>query len=677
MNDSVRTYTEEIAHSEQLMNEGKFNEALLLVETIDGRNDLTSFERLKCHLFKSTLMSKMGHYKDALEIAERAKDESQRLEAPLYIVDALVIVSDVLLSLGRFDESLKVVEQGERVLKTISLEQQSELVIREATLLNRRGVNYMRQGYFDRALDCHERSLLLFEEIGNKQGKAESFSGIGSIHWRNGDLDTALQYFEQSLTLREEIGDKFGISSSLNAVGIIYRRKGDLNRALEYYKRSLVLKEEIGNTQHIATVLNNIGVVYRRKGNLERALEYLEESLKLQEEIGNKESIGLSLSNIGLINRDRGDLDSALEYLQRSLQLREEVANNLLTADILFSLITITIDKKELEQARWYLERLVEINNADDYKIIHQYYRVAEALVLKTSSRRRDREKAKLLLNLVIEEEIIGHEMTMIAMVNFYDLTLADLKVSGNQQAFDEARTHVCRLSEVAKEQQSYAFLAETHILKAKLALLELDLLEARKYLTKAQLITDERGLRRLAMIISREHDTLLDEASKWEELIEKGAPLVERAVLVDLQATVADIIRKRVATQSELPEDEPVYVSILQKLDGSTIYSRSFLPAQTDDLSSVIEKTSIVLSSQSLNRARLSEYTLLMQSEEPFNVCYVFKGQSYSAKEKLAQFTGSVSTNDSLSAALKGSKKTLKKSDSTILENLILNIFL
>jgi len=619
----------------------------------------------------------MGHYKDALEIAERAKDESQRLESPLHIVDALVIVSDVLLSLGRFDDSLEVVEHGERVLKTISLEQPSELVMRKATLLNRRGVINMWLGPLDTSLDCHEQSLVLFEEIDDKEGKAQSLSGIGSIHWRNGDLDTALQYFERGLALRKEIGNRYGISSSLNSVGIIYRRKGDLNRALEYYERSLVLKEELGNTQHIATVLNNIGVVYRRQGDLERALEYLKRSLTLQEEIGNKERVALSLSNMGLIHRDRGDRDRSLEYLQRSLQLREEVANNLLTANTLFDLITITIENKLMEQARWYLERLVEINNTEDNKIILQNYRVAEALVLKTSSRLRDREKAKLLLNRVIEEEIIGHDMTMIAMVNFYDMTLADLKVSGNQQAFDEARTHVCRLSEVAKEHQSYAFLAETHILKAKLALLELNLLEARKYLTKAQLITDERGLRRLAMIISREHDTLLEEASKWEELIEKGAPLVERAVLVDLQAAVADIIRKRVATQSELPEDEPVYVSILQKLDGSTIYSRSFLPALTDDLSSVIEETSIVLSSQFLNRARLSEYTLLMQSEAPFNVCYVFKGQSYSAKEKLAQFTGSVSTNDSLSAALKGSKKTLKKSDSTILENLILNIFL
>ncbi|MCK4566521.1 MAG: tetratricopeptide repeat protein, partial [Candidatus Thorarchaeota archaeon] len=441
MKDSVKTCTEEKAHLEKLMNKGKFSEALQLVETFDGRNDLTPNDQLAYLLLRSTILSKLGHYKDALEIAERAKEESQRLEAPLQIVDALIVASDVLLNLGRFDESLEAVEQSEQVLKAIPQEQPSELVMRKATLVNRRGNIYYRRGYYGQALDCLERSLVLFEEIGNKQGMAKSFYDIGSVHWRNGDLDRALQYFEQSLELREDIGDKSSIASSLNVVGVIYRRKGDYNRALEYYKRSLVLKEEIGNNQRIATALNNIGVVYRRQGDLERSLEYFERSLKLKEEIGNKENIALSLRNLGLIYRDKGDLDRALEYLQRSLQLREEVANNLLIAETLFSLIPITIDKKLMERARWYLERLVEINNKEDNKIICQFHRVSEALVLKTTSRSRDREKAKKLLSWVIEEEIVEDEITMVAMLNFYDLILADLKVSGNQQAFDEAKT--------------------------------------------------------------------------------------------------------------------------------------------------------------------------------------------------------------------------------------------
>ena len=675
MKKSVRTSTEEIAHTEQLMNAGKFNEALQLVETIEERSDLTSNDQIACHLLRSALLSKLGQLEDALEIANGAIEESQKLESHLQMVDALLIVSEILWRLGRPDESLEAVEQGEQMLHTISREQTSELMQREAALIDRKGTIYQWKGQFDQALECHKRSLTLFEEIGIKQGIATSLFNIGVIHWRNGELDRALQSFEQSLVLREEIGNKHDIAICLNAIGVIYRRKGDYNQALEYYKRSLVLKEEIGNKQQISMTLNNIGVVYRRRGDLDLALEYLERSMALKEEFGNKENIALSLLNIGHIYRDKGELDTALVYLHRSLGLREEVANNLHRSETLFSLITIAIDKKLMEQARWYLERLVEIDNLDYNKTIRQRYRIAEALVLKTSSRSRDKEKAKKLLSWVIEEEKVDDELTLTALLNFYDLVLADLKASGDQQAFEEVRILVNRLSEVAHKQLSFASLAETYLLKSELALLELDLREARRLLTKGQLIADERGLRRLAMIISSEHDSLLEESNKWDELIERGAPLVERAMLVSLQAVAMDIIRKRGASQLELLEDEPVFLSILHINEGNTIFHKSFLSVEKEDFPIIVEKTSDELSSQSLNRARLNEYTLLIQSEDPFHVCYVYKGQSYIAQQKLAQFTRSLSTTHSLWTALNGvikHGKGLKHSDQTALEALI-----
>ena len=678
-NDSARTNADIIAHSEQLMNEGKLSEALHLLETIEKRNELTSNDHLSCQILRSTLFIKMGQYEEALGITEIAEEESRRLNSPLQIVDTLNLTAEVFLLLGKFDESLEAVDQSEQILKAIPLKQSPEWVTRKATQFNRRGTIYMKKGYFDQALDNYEQSLLLFEKISSKKGIAESLYNIGSIHWRNSELDKSLQYFEQSLRLREELGDNFGVALSLNAVGIIYRRRGDLNKALEYYKRSLVLKEQLGNNPLIAIALNNIGTVYRRKGELEQALEYLQRSLKLKEDTGNAENIALALRNIGLIYRDIGDLDTAIEYHQRCLQLREEVANAFLIIDILFNLILIAIDKRLVEKVRWYLERMVEIKNKNNNKIIHQSYLVSEALVLKMSSRPRDREKAKKLLGFIIKDDILEDEVIKIAMINYYDLVLADLKALGNQQEFDDARILINRLAEVAREQQSYTFLVEVYILQSNLALLELNLLEARKLLTHAQRIADERGLRRLAMTVSKEHDTLLAELSKWEQLIEQGAPLVERAVLLDVQSTVVDIIRRRVAIQSELPKDEPVHIIILKKDEGLTIFSKSFLSVQVDDFSSKIEKTCDLLSSQSLNRFRLDEYTQIIHSEGPFYVCYVFNGQSYSAQQKLTQFVNSVSSNDSLWTALKGSTKprsTLEKSDRIILENLIDSIF-
>lgn len=42
---------------------------------------------------------------------------------------------------------------------------------------------------------------------------------------------------------------------------------------------------------------------------------------------------------------------------------------------------------------------------------------------------------------------------------------------------------------------------------------------------------------------------------------------------------------------------------------------------------------------SEGLDRAKYGEYTVLMKSVDPFLVCYLFKGQSFLAKQKLAYF--------------------------------------
>lgn len=42
---------------------------------------------------------------------------------------------------------------------------------------------------------------------------------------------------------------------------------------------------------------------------------------------------------------------------------------------------------------------------------------------------------------------------------------------------------------------------------------------------------------------------------------------------------------------------------------------------------------------SEGLDRAKYGEYTVLMKSVDPFLVCYLFKGQLFLAKQKLAYF--------------------------------------
>ena len=286
---------------------------------------------------------------------------------------------------------------------------------------------------------------------------------------------------------------------------------------MEYAQQSVALAEELGDKLHIARSLNNIGYLYWKKGELDRALEYGLQSLVLYEELDLKQAIAAVRDTIGIIYHQKGEMEQAVAHLEQSLAHFEELGANILMAYPLFHLISVAIDTASLDRAQRYLQRLQQLNEqVPDNKLISQLWRVAEALVLKTSTRARHRVKAEELLEQVTEEEVVDHEVTVAALLNLCDLLLTELRVSGDPEVLGEVQAHVTRLREIAQQQHSHWVLAETYVLQAKLALVELDVQGARRCLEQAQRLAKERGLQRLAMRISTEHDTLLDQLDQW-----------------------------------------------------------------------------------------------------------------------------------------------------------------
>ncbi|GAH26837.1 unnamed protein product, partial [marine sediment metagenome] len=69
----------------------------------------------------------------------------------------------------------------------------------------------------------------------------------------------------------------------------------------------------------------------------------------------------------------------------------------------------------------------------------------------------------------------------------------------------------------IAEKSHSYKVFCETFLLQAKLALLNLDVKAARRFLTQAQKIAESYGIKRLAIKISNEHDELLKQLNLWK----------------------------------------------------------------------------------------------------------------------------------------------------------------
>ena len=83
---------------------------------------------------------------------------------------------------------------------------------------------------------------------------------------------------------------------------------------------------------------------------------------------------------------------------------------------------------------------------------------------------------------------------------------------------------------------------------------------------------------------------------------------------------------------------------------------------------------------SEGLNRANFGEYTIIMNSLHPFLVCYLFKGQSYLAQQRVKKFIDNIKKDNNIWKTFNEYNQTcrvVQLENVPLLESLITEIFL
>ena len=326
------------------------------------------------------------------------------------------------------------------------------------------------------------------------------------------------------------------------------------------------------------------------------------------------------------------------------------------------------MDSKNTKSAQRYLDRLRFIESSEKSSFIRQLRKIAEASLLKTSTRMKHRVEAQELLQKVLEEEIVDHSLTVIALIGLSELLLDELKISGDQEVFTLLQAMVSSLFDIAKHQDSHNLLVKTYWLQSQMALIDLDLEKARELLSKAQEIAERKGLRKLAISISSDHDSLLNQLSEWENLINKKAGLKERLEFAQLGGLVVKLIKNGNVAATEIINEEPVLLIILSE-NGTPLYTKNYVEGSQFDgvliggfLAAIIKFSQETFASEgSIERIKHQEYTLLVKAKKPFLFSYVIKGQTYSAMQKLEALTRIVGTSTSIWDDLQRAVKTSK----------------
>ncbi|MFW9910450.1 MAG: tetratricopeptide repeat protein, partial [Candidatus Thorarchaeota archaeon] len=593
---------EGLSRAEDMMNAGKYSEALDLVAHFLSKKKLSNDETFYGKLLEGQIRIKLGNLDQAEKTIDDALKSVKAADTSLFYLEALLIIIEIKWRAGKAAEGMELLRQGEELISRYENDidvatknaihrikgdfyrhsgilhwYKSELDKANdflklglqnyqerndlrgiARSYNNLGLVQWSKGEFDEAIINYEKALEFQWQLGNKQEIATTLNNLGNVHILKGDLEVAYDYHQKSFKIREELGNYRDLALSLANLGSVYQTRGDLNQALECLFRGLEYFDKTEDRYGIGVCLNNIGSVYLTRGELDAALEYHKKSLEVRQKLDNKQEIALSLLNIGEIEQRKGNLSTANEYYSESLALYQASGNELYIAICLVGLINVALDKEDCDSAGGYLEKLAELNSVTNNRVINQNYRLAQALILKTSKQGRDKFRAQEILDELVKEDTTSHELTVTAMIHLCDLLLFEMKMNDDSELLTRINKITQNLLDIGKRQGSYSLLAKTNILQSKLALVEGDVEKARILLAQAHITAQEKGLRMLARKISHERDLLQSQLEKWENIIRKHPSKQEMVNLTNLDEFLERMIRK---TVSVLSKEEKKYI--------------------------------------------------------------------------------------------------------------------
>ncbi len=379
---------------------------------------------------------------------------------PLYRAKLLAVEGKALFTSSDYRKSMDCLSQAYDILESLGN------AVDMAAVLGGIGQVHVKLGHPSKGLEYHQRSLVLYQELGLKRAIAFTTGNLGLAYNKLAEYESALDCYRRAVALHEELGMQGGVARVLGNMGTVYAHLARYNEALECMRGALAVYEELGMKKGAASLLANIGAIYKLLSEFSEALEYLNRALAIEEEIANRAGISGVLGNIGSVLTSIGEYSQALDYYSRALALNTELglkaAETLSLGNIGFVYTRLGDYPKALEYSLHCLESSRQI--ADRRMEGYALRFLAEAyLRLNDSQKARECLDAALDLgrNTIRSENGVSEILILQA-----ELELSELNADAAHSAYAQALEMSAKLGEREQEQQASTALATMHAAK-------------------------------------------------------------------------------------------------------------------------------------------------------------------------------------------------------------------
>ena len=247
-----------------------------------------------------------GYYREARGWFERTLAAAPEL--PLDVrADALISAGEVAFLQCDYEIAVESLQAA------LSLEPDDR---QAATALQRLGSIAREQGRFDEARGLHQRSLAIWEELGDRRGVASSQNYLGFVAWLSGDPFSAESMCATALAAFDQTGNLQDSAVTLVSLGAGALYRGELQLATERLERALSISRRLGFQEGIAWSLHELAIVARRRRRPAREqATMLRDALLVHRQLGDRWRVASVLEEIAGSLLARQDPRAAIETL--------------------------------------------------------------------------------------------------------------------------------------------------------------------------------------------------------------------------------------------------------------------------------------------------------------------------------------------------------------------------
>ena len=601
-----------LTRAEALFDAGKLDEAYAILKNLINDNELNFDQKVHIQFLMGLICTYQNKGEEVIDLGNQILSVAQKLSHSLFCLDGFYLV---LIGSGisdKFEKISDILEKAEEVLNSISNIPENELKLRQSRIALVKAWFAFRSGNINLSEELIQTTLNYLSEFEDNFEKVWAYLLLAQINIQiKSQFELSMEYSKKALSIAKKIRfNHYWIAYSYIGIGVSYNIIYEYDQHLKFHFKSLDIFKQIKNNWYISNILNNIGLTYCDKGEYKSSLKYLEQSLALWEK--NSLNIEGCLDSMIYVALEIGDEALAQKYFN---QLEERY-----------------FQKKE-----------------DTFRELIYFYN--KAVLLKRSSRIRDIAEAEKLFKQIVQAENAFFDYKLNGYIHLCDILVTEFHLSYNDEILEELNEYIPLLLTMAEKAHSYLVFCETFILQAKLALLKFNINSARRYLMQAQKIAESKGINRLAIKISYEHDKLIEQLNMWNSLKESETPIPKRWKLAGLSEQMEIMKKKGLGELPDILDEKPVFLLVVSE-GGVPIFSQSF----SSDTSfkehlfggffTTINRFITENFSEGLDRASFGNYTLLMNAISPFLIVYIYKGQSYSAQKRLNLFLDKIRHN-------------------------------